>query len=177
MGQAEKRGSSLSILSPTWLRGAQQLGSRLETLCPCRGQPRTRAFQMQEDDSSSLRDQDDRDLELEVAIFKEEEVLEEGPGLEGGSRSSSVLEQENVPDEEEYQLLELELAEDEDEEEEEERELRDTRPSLHLNAAFQEELMSQLQEMERLMQDFQMELEVTRNSYSMATGGLGRGAG
>ncbi|XP_055984320.1 coiled-coil domain-containing protein 27 [Sorex fumeus] len=125
-------------------------------------------LQMQEDDSTSLEDEDDREegdrgLEQEVSDFKDED-LELGQDLDGVSRSSLVLEQEEVLDEEEDEVLELE--------EEEEQEMQHIRRSLEMDHALHEELLGQLQELEQVMQEFQEELEVTRNNYSLATGAI-----
>ncbi|XP_054994212.1 coiled-coil domain-containing protein 27 [Sorex araneus] len=141
----------------------EQLRKQLQCVLRNRGPESSPQPPTQEDDSASLQE-DHGGLEQEEADSAEEEGLELGRDLAGVSRSSVVQEQEEGLGEEEEEVLELE--------EEEEEERQDLRRSLETDAAFQEELRGQLQELEQVMQEFQEELEVTRNNYSLATGAI-----
>lgn len=102
----------------------------------------------------------------------------------GSSMGKMGTLREEGPEEEEEEEEEANgLAEEEEEvvEEEELWELREEeapRPkrSYSLTESFEEELMAQLVEYERLLLDFQSELELTRTRYSLATGRKGQGA-
>ncbi|XP_050009355.1 coiled-coil domain-containing protein 27 [Alexandromys fortis] len=98
----------------------------------------------------------------------------------GSSMGKMGTLREEGPEEEEEEEEEANgLAEEEEEvvEEEELWELREEeapRPkrSYSLTESFEEELMAQLVEYERLLLDFQSELELTRTRYSLATGAI-----
>lgn len=93
-------------------------------------------------------------------------LREEGPEEEEEEEANELEEEEEEAMVEEEELWELR------EEEEEQRPKR----SYSLTESFEEELMAQLEEYERMLLDFQSELELTRARYSLATGRRGRGA-
>lgn len=121
---------------------------------------------------------------------KEEEEEEEGQdrGPQGtrvkGSlgRMRAVLEEGTKVEEEEKEGDEDEDEEEEEEEEEEDWELQEEvevpqRKVYSMTDSFEEELMAQLEEYERLLMEFQNELEVTRTRYALATGRVAQHAG
>lgn len=93
-------------------------------------------------------------------------LREEGPEEEEEEEEVNKLEEEEEAVVEEEELWELR------EEEEEQCPKR----SYSLTESFEEELMAQLEEYERMLLDFQSELELTRTRYSLATGRRGQGA-
>lgn len=110
-----------------------------------------------------------------------EEKSPEGPPEETlpaklrASQSKTGILLEVSPEEEEEETKgteEEELSVDEEEESWELREEEERRPkrSYSMTESFEEELMAQLEEYERMLMDFQSELEFTRSRYSLATG-------
>lgn len=101
--------------------------------------------------------------------IQKEEGLERKP--EGGRERELAGERGATQEEEEEQ-------EEEGQEEEEQRELMEEEevfrpPGYPLMEAFEEELMAQLEEYEQAILEFQHELELSRNRYSLTTGRLG----
>lgn len=94
-------------------------------------------------------------------------LREEGPEEEEEEEANGLAEEEEEAVVEEEELWELR------EEEEGQRPKR----SYSLTESFEEELMAQLEEYERLLLDFQSELELTRTRYSLATGRKAKGRG
>lgn len=89
------------------------------------------------------------------------------------SKTGTLL--EVSPEEEEEETKGTEEDESTVDEEEglwELREEEERRPkkSYSMTESFEEELMAQLEEYERMLMDFQNELELTRSKYSLATG-------
>ncbi|XP_052034272.1 coiled-coil domain-containing protein 27 [Apodemus sylvaticus] len=112
-----------------------------------------------------------------------EEKSPEGPPEETlpaklrASQSKTGILLEVSPEEEEEEAKgteEEELSVDEEEESWELREEEERRPkrSYSMTESFEEELMAQLEEYERMLMDFQSELEFTRSRYSLATGAI-----
>lgn len=125
---------------------------------------------------------ENRELQMELGNVVEEKGAE-GP-LEEAGKIGTLLE-EGPEEEEEEEAEGAEEDEDEDEEvvvQEEElwelKEEEEQRPkrSYSLTESFEEELMAQLEEYERMLMDFQSELELTRARYSLATGRKGQRA-
>ncbi|XP_052574380.1 coiled-coil domain-containing protein 27 [Peromyscus californicus insignis] len=121
---------------------------------------------------------ENRELQMEVGNVVEEKGAE-GPLEEAVTGKIGTLLEEGPEEEEEE---EAEGAEEDEEEEvvvqEEElwelKEEEEQRPkrSYSLTESFEEELMAQLEEYERMLMDFQSELELTRARYSLATGAI-----
>ncbi|XP_031235518.1 coiled-coil domain-containing protein 27 isoform X2 [Mastomys coucha] len=112
-----------------------------------------------------------------------EEKSSEGPPEEAApaklrpiqSKTGTLL--EVGPEEEEEETKgteEEEISVDEEERSWELREEEEHQPkrSYSMTESFEEELMAQLEEYERMLVDFQSELEFTRSRYSMATGAI-----
>ncbi|XP_040843524.1 coiled-coil domain-containing protein 27 [Ochotona curzoniae] len=100
--------------------------------------------------------------------IQKEEGLERKP--EGGRERELAGERGATQEEEEEQ-------EEEGQEEEEQRELTEEEevfrpPGYPLMEAFEEELMAQLEEYEQAILEFQHELELSRNRYSLTTGAI-----
>lgn len=121
-----------------------------------------------------------KELHMEPGSTSEEKSPE-GPPEEAipaklrASQSKSGILLEVSPEEEEEEakgIEEEELSMDEEEELWELREEEERRPkrSYSMTESFEEELMAQLEEYERMLMDFQSELEFTRTRYSLATG-------
>nr|XP_006984129.2 coiled-coil domain-containing protein 27 isoform X1 [Peromyscus maniculatus bairdii] len=122
---------------------------------------------------------ENRELQMELGNVVEEKGAE-GP-LEEAGKIGTLLEEGPEEEEEEEEAEGAEENEDEDEEvvvQEEElwelKEEEEQRPkrSYSLTESFEEELMAQLEEYERMLMDFQSELELTRARYSLATGAI-----
>lgn len=126
-----------------------------------------------------------KELQMEPGSAVEEKSSE-GPPEEAApaklrpiqSKTGTLL--EVGPEEEEEETKgteEEEISVDEEERSWELREEEEHQPkrSYSMTESFEEELMAQLEEYERMLVDFQSELEFTRSRYSMATG-RGQGA-
>ncbi|XP_036034796.1 coiled-coil domain-containing protein 27 [Onychomys torridus] len=132
---------------------------------------------MQMQDNFNMAENREQQVELGNVV---DEKGAEGPLEEAVTGKIGTLLEEGPEEEEE----EAEGAEEEEEEEEEvvvrEEELwelkeeEEQRPkrSYSLTESFEEELMAQLEEYERMLIDFQSELELTRARYSLATGAI-----
>ncbi|GAB1289311.1 Coiled-coil domain-containing protein 27 [Apodemus speciosus] len=140
-----------------------------------------RWMQMQEEYNLA---ESSKELHLEPGSTSEEKSPE-GPPEEpvpaklraSQSKTGILLEVSTEEEEEEAKgTEEEELSVDVDEEEElwELREEEERRPkrSYSMTESFEEELMAQLEEYERMLMDFQSELEFTRSRYSLATGAI-----
>lgn len=121
-----------------------------------------------------------KELHMEPGSILEEKISE-GPAEEvvpiklkaSQSKTGALL--EVGPEEEEEETKgteEEEIPVDEEEEPWELREEEDRHPKrlYSMTESFEEELMAQLEEYERMLVDFQNELEFTRSRYSLATG-------
>lgn len=121
-----------------------------------------------------------KDLHIEPGSTVEEKSSE-GPPEEvisvrlkaSQSKTGALL--EVGPEEEEEEAKGTEEEETSVDEEEESWELREEeehhpKRSYSMTESFEEELMAQLEEYERMLMDFQSELEFTRSRYSLATG-------
>ncbi|MBZ3873878.1 Coiled-coil domain-containing protein 27 [Sciurus carolinensis] len=123
----------------------------------------------------------------ELPLMQEGEEEEEGQeGEPQGGRSTrarsrmGAMQEEGTEAEEEAEEgdeEEAEAEEEEEEEEEEDWELQEEdgeprRKAYSLTESFEEELMAQLEEYERMLMEFQTELEATRTRYSLATGAI-----
>lgn len=97
-------------------------------------------------------------VKLKASQSKTRTLLEVGPEEEEEETKGTEEEETSVDeDEESWELRE----------EEEEHRLK---RSYSMTESFEEELMAQLEEYERMLMDFQSELEFTRSRYSLATG-------
>uniref|UniRef100_A0A8C3X4H5 Coiled-coil domain containing 27 n=1 Tax=Catagonus wagneri TaxID=51154 RepID=A0A8C3X4H5_9CETA len=135
----------------------------------------------------------DRDKDLEGDSCEEEEEGLEGEvsravgqaarasGSRKGSGEGTLLEKGGEEDEDEDEEVAVALEEDSDKEEvvlelEEEKEMQaealGRRRAGSVDDAFEEELMAQLEEYEHLLQEFQVQLEVVRTRYALATGAI-----
>ncbi|XP_032743301.1 coiled-coil domain-containing protein 27 [Rattus rattus] len=102
---------------------------------------------------------------------------EAAPSKQRTSHSKTGTLLEVNPEEEEEETKGIEEDESTVDEEEglwELREEEERRPkkSYSMTESFEEELMAQLEEYERMLMDFQNELELTRSKYSLATGAI-----
>jgi hypothetical protein len=97
--------------------------------------------------------------------------------LEVGPEEEEEEEEEEVEGDEAKGTEEGEILVNEEEASWELREDEECHPkrSYSMTESFEEELMAQLEEYERMLMDFQRELEFTRSRYSLATG-RGQGA-
>ncbi|XP_028613834.1 coiled-coil domain-containing protein 27 [Grammomys surdaster] len=138
-----------------------------------------RWMQMQEEYTMT---ESSKDLHIEPGSTVEEKSSE-GPPEEvisvrlkaSQSKTGALL--EVGPEEEEEEAKGTEEEETSVDEEEESWELREEeehhpKRSYSMTESFEEELMAQLEEYERMLMDFQSELEFTRSRYSLATGAI-----
>ncbi|XP_003514148.1 coiled-coil domain-containing protein 27 [Cricetulus griseus] len=95
-------------------------------------------------------------------------IVKGGTLHEEGPEEEEEEELKGAEEEEEVVIGEEELWELKEEEEEEQR----PRKSYSITESFEEELMAQLEEYERMLMDLQSELELTRAKYSLATGAI-----
>lgn len=178
-----------SILHPTQVScaligGDKRTGWLLElVLSPvpggiCVHSPFLSVPQMQDEYSTA-----ERGRQLHMDLSEDYERDAEGPPEEAVAArpKGSIKEEEDAKGAQEEEMVEEEEEEDEEEkemwevrEEEEEDEHRLKR-SYSLTESFEEELMGHLEEYERMLMDFQAELELTRTKYSLATGRKGQG--
>ncbi|CAH7448080.1 coiled-coil domain-containing protein 27 [Phodopus roborovskii] len=120
---------------------------------------------------------ENRELPMEPGSVVEEKGPE-GPSEEAARTRSSMVKGDTLHEVDAEEEEEAKGTEEEEEvlvEEEELWELREAeeqrpRKSYSLTESFEEELMAQLEEYERMLMDFQNELELTRARYSLATG-------
>ncbi|XP_051027068.1 coiled-coil domain-containing protein 27 [Acomys russatus] len=132
-------------------------------------------IQMQEDYNVAESSQE---LQVELAI--DEEKSPEGPTEEARPRGIAAKTKPEDETEETKGAEEEEMVVEEEEKEEEEemwtvREEEEERPKRSYSLtteSFEEELMAHLEEYERMLMDFQSELELTRTRYSLATGAI-----
>ncbi|XP_038191455.1 coiled-coil domain-containing protein 27 [Arvicola amphibius] len=137
-------------------------------------------MQMQDDFSTT----ESKELPMEPGSVVEEKGPK-GPPEEAGTTARpgssmgkmGTLREEGLEEEEEEEANGLEEEEAVVEEQElwelrEEEEDQLPKRSYSLTESFEEELMAQLEEYERMLLDFQSELELTRTRYSMATGAI-----
>ncbi|XP_004426126.2 PREDICTED: coiled-coil domain-containing protein 27 [Ceratotherium simum simum] len=118
----------------------------------------------------------DRGKDTEAGGVEEEESLEgeDERAADKGAKDQvgrmGSVHQERGEEEEEEEAVKLEEEREVQEEEE------DTNPSRRrtysLDEAFEQELMAQLEEYEQVIQEFQLELEITRTRYSLAIGAI-----
>ncbi|XP_048205962.1 coiled-coil domain-containing protein 27-like [Perognathus longimembris pacificus] len=128
-----------------------------------------------------------QEQQLELGSVEEEKGLEEPAqaSAKGGAGRAGVpvyKDAEARTEEEEQQEAQPQEEEGEEEEEEEEEdrggwELREedehpVRKLYSLTDSFEEELLAQLEEYERMLLDFQKELELTRTRHSLAVGAI-----
>ncbi|XP_021512183.1 coiled-coil domain-containing protein 27 [Meriones unguiculatus] len=97
--------------------------------------------------------------------FEEEE--EEGEEEAEEEEEAKGAEEGEIVLEEEQEMWELKEEEEEEVVEEEHRP-----KAFSLTESFEEELMAHLEEYERMLTDYQKELEITRTRYSLATGAI-----
>ncbi|XP_042128488.2 coiled-coil domain-containing protein 27 isoform X2 [Peromyscus maniculatus bairdii] len=169
--QMQKKDQEILMLQ----KEKEALKKQLRTLLRSRGTETSSASARMDD----LNMVENRELQMELGNVVEEKGTE-GP-LEEAGKIGTLLEEGPEEEEEEEEAEGAEENEDEDEEvvvQEEElwelKEEEEQRPkrSYSLTESFEEELMAQLEEYERMLMDFQSELELTRARYSLATGAI-----
>nr|XP_042128488.1 coiled-coil domain-containing protein 27 isoform X2 [Peromyscus maniculatus bairdii] len=169
--QMQKKDQEILMLQ----KEKEALKKQLRTLLRSRGTETSSASARMDD----LNMVENRELQMELGNVVEEKGAE-GP-LEEAGKIGTLLEEGPEEEEEEEEAEGAEENEDEDEEvvvQEEElwelKEEEEQRPkrSYSLTESFEEELMAQLEEYERMLMDFQSELELTRARYSLATGAI-----